>query len=265
MEPKPEHYGSAYAETFKDQQVVDAYRYRPPYPDAVFTILLNLLKDEPRAILDVGAGSGDLARRLASHVERVDAVDFSEHMLEHGKQLPDGDLPGLHWLHGKVEEVPLTPPYALITAGSSIHWTEWSVAFPRFCTLLTPAGVVALAYRHTLPTPWSAELRDLRANFDTRRGHESTSMVKELERRGWFHKQGEQETTPVPFTQTIDDFIEGMHSRSAFSREMMGAQKAADFDQQVRNLLLSFQPDGLLPLQVVGTVSWGQPSMGPLV
>ena len=91
MQPKPEHFGDYYAETFKDHQVVDAYRFRPPYPDEVFEILAHLITDEPRAVLDVGTGTGDIARRLAGVARRVDAVDFSQFMIERGKQLLNGD------------------------------------------------------------------------------------------------------------------------------------------------------------------------------
>ena len=119
MQPKPENFSTYYAEAFKDQHVVAAYRYRPPYPQEVFTILTSFILDTPRTVLDVGSGSGNIARPL---VERVDAVDFSPGMIEQGKQLPNGNHPQLHWIYGKVEEVPLAPPYALITAGSSIHW-----------------------------------------------------------------------------------------------------------------------------------------------
>ncbi len=259
MQPKPEHFGSYYAEAFKDHEVVDAYRYRPPYPDEVFDILAGLIVDEPRTVLDVGAGPGDIARRMVDFVERVDAVDFSENMIERGKQLFNGDHPRLHWIYGRVEEVPLAPPYALITAGSSVHWMEWAIAFPRFRAMLTPNGSLALIYRRTLPMPWDADLRKLRAQFSTRRGRRAYAVVEELEARGFFRKQGEKETAPVPFTQSIDDFIEGLHSRSSFSRERMGQQKATDFDQQVRALLSRFHKDGMLPLQVVGTVIWGTP------
>ena len=62
MQPKPEHFGASFAEAFKDQRVVDAYRYRPPYPNEVFGILSGLIADAPRAVLDIGAGSGDIAR-----------------------------------------------------------------------------------------------------------------------------------------------------------------------------------------------------------
>lgn len=262
MQPKPEDFSTYYAETFKDHHVVDAYRYRPPYPDEVFTILAGLITDEPRTVLDVGAGSGDIARRLVDFVERVDAVDFSQNMIEMGKQLPNGDHPHLHWIYGKVEEVPLSPPYALITAGTSIHWTDWAIAFPRFRAMLTSNGCLALIYRQTLPMPWDADLKELRAQFSTRRTHRSSNVLEELEARGFFHMQGEQETAPVPFFQSIDDFIEGLHSRSSFSSERMGRQKATDFDQQARTLLLQFHKDGMLPLQVVGTVTWGIPERG---
>jgi SAM-dependent methyltransferase len=261
MQPKPEDFSRAYAEAFKDRRVVDVYRHRPPYPDEVFDILASLITDEPRAVLDVGAGSGDIARRVVDFAERVDAVDFSQHMIERGKRLHNGDHPALHWIYGKVEEVSLTPPYALITAGSSIHWTEWEVAFPRFRSMLTPNGYLALIYRNTLPMPWSDEFRKLRAQ-SSRRGSRGFGVIEELEKRGLFHKLGEKETAPVPFTQSVDDFIEGLHSRSGLARERMGEQEAAAFDEQVRELLLRYHSDGVLPLQVVGTVTWGKPEEG---
>ncbi len=222
MQPKSEKFGNQYAEEFKKQQVVNAYRYRPPYPQEVFAILAHLITDEPRAVLDVGAGSGDIARRLIDSVERIDAVDFSQNMLERGKQLPNGNHPHLKWIYGKVEEVSLTPPYALITAGSSIHWTDWPVAFPRFRSLLTPNGYLALIYRRTLPMPWDEELSKLRTQFSTRHGHWGSNVIKELEVRGYFHRQGEKETTPVSFPQSIDDFIEGLHFQKQFFQGTYG-------------------------------------------
>ena len=262
MQPKPEDLRTYYAETFKDYQFVDAYRHRHPYPDEVFDILNGLITDEPRIVLAVGAGSGDIARQLVGFVERVDAVDFSQNMIERGKQLPNGDHPHLHWIYGKVEEVQLAPSYALITAGSSIHWMEWERAFSRFRSMLTPNGYLALVYRRTLPMAWEADLRKLHTHFSTHGGPRSFHSVEELETHGFFHKQGEKETTPVPFLQSIDDFIEGLHSRSYFSRERMGQQMAIDFDQQVQALLLQFHEDGMLPLQVVGLVIWGTPESG---
>ncbi len=262
MQPKPESFGTYYAEEFQKQQVVDAYRYRPPYPPEVFDILAHLITDEPRAVLDVGAGSGDIARQLIDSVERIDAVDPSLNMIERGKQLPNGNHPHLNWIYGAVENVPLMPPYALITAGSSIHWTDWPLAFPLFRALLTPNGHLAIIYRHVQPMPWDDDLKKLRALFSTRQAPRPSNVVNELKVRGFFRQLGEKKTTPIPFIQSSDDFIEGMHSRSSFSRESMGEQLAADFDQAIRDLLLHYYPDGILPLHVVATVTWGIPENG---
>ncbi len=262
MQPEPRDVRTFYADTFKDRRVVDAYRHRPPYPDEVFAILARLLTDEPRTVLDVGAGSGDIARRMVEFARRVDAVDFSERMIEQGKQLPNGDHPHLRWIYGKVEEVPLAPPYALITAGSSIHWMQWERAFPLFRSALTPHGSLALVYRRTLPMPWDADVRKLRVQFTAHPSARPSHVVAEVETRGFFHKQGEQETAPVAFFQSIEDFIEGLHSRSSFSRELMGQQQAADLDRQVRDLLLQYHTDGMLPFQVIGRVIWGTPESG---
>lgn len=262
MQPKPVQFETSFAEAFKNQHVVEAYKYRPPYSHEVFDILSGLIIDEPSVVLDVGSGTGDIARQLVEVVDRVDAVDFSQQMIEMGKQLPNGNHPHLQWVLGKVEDVQLSPQYALVTAGMSIHWTEWPLAFPRFRSLLTPHGSLALIYRRTLPMPWEAELREIRAQFSTRQNHRTANVVEELTIRGFFQKQGEKETNPIPFRQSVDDFIAGLHSRSGFSLERMGQQKAAEFDYQIRSLLSKYYSNGILPLQVTATVTWGLPGTG---
>ena len=260
MQPQPEDLRTSLADAFKVQRVVDAYQHRPPYPPEVFDILTSLITDEPRTVLDVGAGSGDIARHLVNTVEQVDAVDFSQSMIERGKHLPNGDSPHLRWIYGKVEEVQLSPPYALITAGSSIHWLEWEKAFPLFRSILTTHGYLALVYRRTQPMPWDADLRKLRAQLLTPGHRRWARAAEELEARGFFSRHGERSTAPVLFFQSIDDFIEGLHSRS--SSELLSPQQAADFDRQIRSLLLHYHPNGILPLHVVGQVIWGRPETG---
>jgi predicted RNA methylase len=52
-------------EVFADGTVVRAYRSRPPYPDAVFKLLQGRLV-APRTVLDAGAGTGALARKMTA-------------------------------------------------------------------------------------------------------------------------------------------------------------------------------------------------------
>ena len=130
MFQKPKHYGTQYAATFHDIGVVDSYPNRPPYPDNVFEILEGLLSGLPRSVLDIGCGTGDIARRIVDSVERVDAVDFSQAMIEKGRNLDNGNNAKLNWIHGRTEEALLNPPYGLVAAGESILWMDWEVLIP---------------------------------------------------------------------------------------------------------------------------------------
>ncbi len=44
LEPKPDHLESEYGAQFGDPSVVTAYRHRPPYPEELFEILIELLR-----------------------------------------------------------------------------------------------------------------------------------------------------------------------------------------------------------------------------
>jgi ubiquinone/menaquinone biosynthesis C-methylase UbiE len=259
MLPRPAHLTPGNAARFKDQSVVDFYPLRLPCPLEVFDILADLIVDEPRAVLDVGAGTGDIARGLVRRVERVDAVDFSPAMIAKGKTLPDGDHPRLRWTYGAVETVVLDPPYALVTAGESMHWMHWEVVFPRFGDALTPGGVVAIVHRMELPASWQEGLDALIRQFSTMQNYQPFDLIAELEKRDLFQMMGERKTAPVTSAQSIDDYIASFHSRSSLSLDRMPAADAATFDQQLRDLVSPWSTDGTLELQTVGSVVWGKP------
>jgi hypothetical protein len=44
-----------------------------------------------------------------------------------------------------------------------------------------------------------------------------------------------------------------------FAKERMSAEVVTEFDKQIKNLLLPLYGDSLMPFQVVGKVTWGQP------
>jgi SAM-dependent methyltransferase len=138
-EPKPAGWGAAYAAVFGHDDVVAAYRLRPPYPEETIQALAALAKGG--AVLDAGCGTGELARRLAPLAERVDAVDVSAAMLAEGRTLPSGDAANLRWVHGSIEEALLEPPCALAVAGDCSHWFDWPSAMPRLREVLADHGV----------------------------------------------------------------------------------------------------------------------------
>lgn len=258
-EPKPRFLSPEVASAFQDASVVRAYPKRLPYADATFPLLVGLIVGERRVVLDVGAGTGDIARRLAPLVQRIDALDWSPAMIEQGKRQPGGDAPQIRWLAGRVEEAPLDPPYGLVTAGESLHWMDWAVVMPRFRATLAPGGVIAILHREEPSVPWSDGLLALIRRFSTLRDYQPLNLIDELARRGLFTKAGEWRSEPVANEQSIDDYIESMHSRSSFSRERMPAADLAAFDAELRALLETHATDGCITFPIVSTGVWGTP------
>lgn len=260
MQPKPDFFGSDVASAFLDATVAAAYQYRPPYPPAVFDILTALVVDQPRRVLDVGCGTGFLARHLAERVAHVDAVDVSRAMIAQGQRLPGGDHRSLTWIAGSAEDAVLFPPYALIVAGDSLHWMEWSVVQPRFARMLTPHGSLAILGADQLPTPWDEGLWPLLRRYSVIPNWQYFDLVAGLEERGLFQRIGARRTEPVRFSQSLAYYVESFHGRAAFTRERMDPDAAAAFDAEVRALVAPYCGAGeTVELQLVTEVVWGTP------
>jgi ubiquinone/menaquinone biosynthesis C-methylase UbiE len=260
MVSKPAFLGSQHAAAFQDPDVAAAYYTRPPYPDALFELLAELLVDQPRVVLDLGCGTGSIACRLAPIVDRVDAVDFSAPMVEEGRRSPGGDHPALRWIVGRAEDAPLQPPYAMITAGASLHWMDWDIVLPRLGEVLTSRGLLVLVNEGQVPPPWQADLvaiiQRYSANQDFQPGFD---LPTELAARGLFQLQGRCKTAPAPFRQPLDTYVESFHARSSLARARMGSDAARRFDAEVRDLVLQHQ-GSTVELQLVSDVTWGRPS-----
>lgn len=257
---KPPQLNDQNAARFQQQSIVDRYHLRAPYPPETFDILESLIVDEPRSLLDVGTGLGNIARPMVSRGIRVDAFDPSQPMLDRARTLPDGNHPNLRWIQGFAETVDLNPPYALITGGASLHWVKWEIAFPRFAQMLTGNGVVAILTRHSVGDPWDEERMVLIKKYSTMRNFKPFSMSEELTKRGLFEQMGERQTTPIAFRQTIDEFIGAEHSRSSLSLDDMSPENATSFDRELRAVLEHYSDEnGVLTMQVEAIITWGKP------
>ena len=260
MLPKPKHLSVEYAAQFQDAAVIAAYPTRPPYPAGVFVAVTELVTSEPRRVLDVGCGTGDVARRLAPLVGHVDAIDVSAGMIALGKTVPGGHAPNLRWIVGAAEDAPLAPPYALVTAGESLHWMEWQVVLPRLRAALMPGGYLAIVERGEAAAPWRDGLLALMVRFSTNRDFQPYDLIAELETRGLFTAVGRRTVGPIPYAQPVDAYIESLHSRNGFSRDRMAPAAAAELDAALRALLEPHASDGQLQLALSAKIAWGLPA-----
>ncbi|MFI5274408.1 MAG: class I SAM-dependent methyltransferase [Ktedonobacterales bacterium] len=262
MDAKPKYLGRQFGDVFHDQSVAERYHLRPPYPPETFHVLAGLLAAEPRAVLDVGAGRGDIARELLPYASRVDALDPSAAMIALGQALPGGDDPRLRWIKGYAEDAPLDPPYALITAGASLHWMDWPLVLPRFKSVLAPHGSLAVLTTVDTPVPWHDALLPIIQRYSMNTEYVPYDLIAHLESVGLFARAGEIRTTPVRFEQRVDDYVEAFHSMSSFSRERMPAENAAAFDAALRALASAHAHAGRVSWEVSALITWGKPLDG---
>ena len=221
MTKRPAHLTYANASLFKGKGLVDVYHHRLPYPQETFQILLELIQDESPIVLDVGTGIGNLARRLTQHVNHVDAIDFSQNMIDRGKSLPNGDAPNLQWIYGRVEDVIPDKEYSLIVGGDSMHWMEWDVIFPKFADRLTSNGFVAIVGRNEKRREWEDDLLPVIQKYSNYQNFVHYDMIQLLQDMGHFELVGDTYTAYYTSQQSVDDYVASWHSRGGLAADAM--------------------------------------------
>ena len=114
---------------------------------------------------------------------------------------PAGTIP-TRWQVAPAESAELSPPYALVTAGESLHWMDWPVVLPRFRDALSQGGVLAIAGREHLPAPWSDGLLTIIKRHTTNRDFQPYNLVDELTNRDLFTVLGS--TTTANHAYSVD-------------------------------------------------------------
>ena len=250
---------------FDDPDVARAYAHRAPYPDALIARLAELAPRRGR-LLDLGCGPGKLTLPLAGRFDGVDAVDPAQAMIAAAKSLALAT--NINWIVADAEAAPLAGPYDLITAGASIHWMRLEVLAPRLRPHVAQDGLLAIIAGDEPHQPpwadrWPAFLKrwiELMGGAYDRPAFEAEGETY----RAWVDVLGE-ETFPTTIRQSVEDFIEGEHSRGAWARRKMGAERAAAFDAELRDLLAPHADDGMLIYDVRPKLTYGRLALASFV
>nr|WP_017964933.1 class I SAM-dependent methyltransferase [Rhizobium leguminosarum] len=251
--------GSSFSET----DVVANYRYRPPYPDAVFRKLLAIA---PRSqhLLDIGCGPGKISRALAGASTTVTAVDLSEQMIALGGSLPGGNALNIRWVESFAEDFPTGgESFDLTVAAASIHWMDHGRLFPHLLANATAGHVMAvISGDDPFEPPWQSDWH----SFLRKWVPEVTGQPFDHDKRSegmrsylsYFNLCGsEQFVSERPFEQSVADFISCQHSRDTFAPSKLGDQ-IASFDAELSELLRSYSTDDRLSFIVRTGIVWGE-------
>jgi SAM-dependent methyltransferase len=247
------------AASFRRPGVARAYANRPPYPPEVFEVLAGLITDQPGTVLDLGAGEGALARPLAGLVDQVDAIEISAAMVAAGRCRPGGEQSNLRWIQGAAESAPLGGPYALVTAGASLHWMSLQQTLPKVRNVMTEGAYFAVVEHDARDEPWRPGLLEVIRRHSRQQSYNADfSVVDALAASGLWTEAGRLRTAAVPFGQRIGDYTEGLHSTSSLARELMSAEEASAFDAAIAAVVEPHADDGMLELTVLADLAWGR-------
>src|SRR3954451_7250635 len=134
--------------------VADAYeRGRPTYPAEAVTWMLG---EQPRSVLELGAGTGKLTRVLSGLGHDVHATDPDEAMLAVLEQ----KVPGVPTAVAGAEDIPLADASVdAVVAGQAFHWFDLDRALPEIARVLRPQGRICLVWNHrNEKIPWVRRL-----------------------------------------------------------------------------------------------------------
>ena len=259
MKKKPAHLAPKYGQQFQDAGIVQAYENRPPYPLELFDVLETLMENSTAVVLELGAGRGDLTLEMARRVSHLDAIEPSAAMIDSAHQREGAMHPNLHWHQMTAEQFRPKRQYSLVMAGQSLHWMAWDIVLPMIAAALVDGGVLAIVERDVLERPWDKAVYNLIPQYSTNQDFVPYDLVEELESRSLFHELGRKTTAPVPFEQSLDHYIEALHSSNGLSRDRMTPEMAREFDTAVRAAAEPWCPNDRVHSEVTGTVIWGQP------
>lgn len=105
-----------------------------------------ILRQLPRSFgraLDVGSGSGDLARRLAVRADKVDGIDSDADIVVRAQALTPPTAPVTFTVADALTGIP-GGPYDVITCVATIHHLPFTEALRVFRRHLTPGGALVV-------------------------------------------------------------------------------------------------------------------------
>jgi SAM-dependent methyltransferase len=134
---------------------LDYATHRAGFPDLLFDRLATLdLQIDDAAVVDLGTGTGALARGFARRGAKAIGVDTARPMLEQARRLDAAEGLAIDYRLGRAEETGLpSGAFDIVAAGQCWHWFDRPRATTEAFRLLAQARHLVIAYLDWLPLP----------------------------------------------------------------------------------------------------------------
>ena len=232
----------------------DYATHRAGFPDAFFEALsANIQGYRGQAVVDLGTGTGTLARGFATRGCRVIGIDISLPLLQEAKRLDQLEHAGARYCLAKAEATGLPQSSVdMVTAGQCWHWFDRPRAAAEARRLLRPNGFVVIAHFDWIPLQGNVveatEQLILAHNPDWKGAGTSglyPAWLKDLGEAGFGSLRTFSFDVDVPYTP------EGWRGRiraSAGVGASLPLEKIKTFDRALANLLEANYPGAILPI-----------------
>ena len=133
--------------------VADYARHRAGFPEELFERLAAFgIGRAGQRVLDLGSGTGSLARGFARRGARVTALDLSQDLLAQARALAAADGVAIETLRAPAEDSGLAAAsFEVVSAGQCWHWFDRPRTAAEARRLLVPGGVLAICHFDWLP------------------------------------------------------------------------------------------------------------------
>lgn len=135
----------------------DYRKYRAGFPDSVFDRLAMFgVGDATQTIVDLGTGTGTLARGFARRGCTVIGVDLDARMIEQARELDIEAEVTVDYREARAEATGLpSTSVDVVAAGQCWHWFDRRKAAEEAARILRPKGVIVIAHFDWIPLPGS--------------------------------------------------------------------------------------------------------------
>jgi SAM-dependent methyltransferase len=242
---------------FSDR-VADYVKFRPGYPDSVFSALATRLPaDLPRVAADIGAGTGIFSRGLLARGFEVFGVEPNPEMRA-AAELALAHEPRFHGSGGRAEATALPDAsVALVTAAQAFHWFDPEQCRREWARILIPNGMASVVWnQRRLGSPfmqaYEQALRRLKEYDQVHRWQRDLQAVEALFGAGRF------ETLEFSHQQTFDwDGLRGRVLSSSYVPKP-GAPGHEELMSELRRGYDGHQQGGLVQFDYVTRVHVGR-------